>query len=49
MRSLRKAKAWLKQLLADLEKESVSQMKTRTHCCSEPIEPATKKSTEVRT
>ena len=44
MKAFGKAKAWLKQLLVDLEKESVSQMKTRPHCCSEPVEPRTRKS-----
>jgi hypothetical protein len=45
MRSLRKAKAWLKQLLEDLEKESVSQLKAtdKLPCCSKPIEPVTRK------
>lgn len=48
MRALGKAKAWLKQLLEDLERESVSQMKTKPHCCSEPVEPRTRKSGKVR-
>lgn len=48
MRAFGKAKAWLKQLLADLEKESVSQIKTRPHCCSEPVKPSTKKSAKVK-
>jgi len=48
MRALAKAKSWLKQLLADMEKESVSQIKTRPHCCSEPVRPNTRMSGQVK-
>jgi hypothetical protein len=41
MRTLGEAKAWLKRLSRDLEKESVSQMKGVPSCCSKPIEPMT--------
>jgi hypothetical protein len=43
MKALKKAKKWLKQLKEDMEKESVSQIKTTSHCCSRPIEPTTRK------
>ena len=39
MKALKKAKAWLKQLRKDMEKESVSQTKGTPSCCSKPIEP----------
>ena len=43
METLKKAKVWLKQLKEDMKKESVSQVKGSSHCCSKPIEPMTSK------
>lgn len=41
MKALRKAEAWLKQLKNDVERESVSRVRSAPHCCSKPVESTT--------
>ena len=38
MKALKKAREWLKQLKEDIKRESVSQMRAASPCCSKPIE-----------
>ena len=43
MKALKKIWNWLKQFKKEMERESISQVKSTPHCCSHPIATSLRK------